>query len=304
MLVLPANAKLNLALAVIARRDDGWHDIDTIVVPIDWHDLVGVDIDVDAHAAVSLRLSGPATDGVPTGDENLAVRAGRALIEAAARPLAVTIWLEKRVPHAAGLGGGSADAAAALRAGIRVLTEQRVAFDEQRLSDATSRLGSDIPALFALGPQRITGRGDVASPVVAPGMHVVVVSTEPSATAAVYAQLALDEMTDNGRIDRVADTLAAGRRPDDSLLGSALEPAAVRANAALAHALERARAVMADRRWHMTGSGGALFTLTNSPADAVAVARRMRESGFRARAGVARGRPRQAVEAQAGKAPA
>jgi 4-diphosphocytidyl-2-C-methyl-D-erythritol kinase len=302
MLVLPANAKLNLALAVIARRDDGWHDIDTVVVPIDWHDLVGVDLHVGPREAVSLRLSGPAADGVPTGEENLVMRAGRALAEATAQPLAIAIWLEKHVPYAAGLGGGSADAAATLRAGMRLLIDQRIAFDAQRLNDASSRLGSDVPALFAQGPQRITGRGDVTSPVVAPDLHVVVVSTEPSVTAAVYAQVAPDEMTGRDRLDIVADVLAASGRPDDSLLGSALEPAAVRANPALARALDRARAVVADRRWHLTGSGGALFSLVDSAREAEDVGRRMRESGFRARACVARGRPPHAAESRGGAA--
>jgi 4-diphosphocytidyl-2-C-methyl-D-erythritol kinase len=300
MLVLPANAKLNLALAVIARRDDGWHDIDTVVVPIDWHDLVGVELEASSQAAVSLRLSGPVAEGVPAGEGNLVVRAGRALVDAAAQPLAIAVWLEKHVPYAAGLGGGSADAAATLRAGLRLLTEQRIAFDAQRLTEATSQLGSDIPALFAQGPQRITRRGDVTAPLIAPDMHVVVVSTEPSVTAAVYAQVAPDEMTSAERLDRVAEALAAGRRPDDSLLGSALEPAAVRANPALAHAVERARAVIPERRWHMTGSGGALFALTDNGRDAEAVARRMTDSGFRARVGVARGRPRQAPAVSVG----
>jgi 4-diphosphocytidyl-2-C-methyl-D-erythritol kinase len=302
MLVLPANAKLNLALAVIARRDDGWHDLDTIVMPIDWHDLVGVDLNVSPRAVVSLRLTGPAADGVPAGEENLVVRAGRALVEAAVQPLAVDIWLDKHVPYAAGLGGGSADAAATLRAGLRLLTKLRVTFDEQRLNDATSRLGSDVPALFAQGPQRITGRGDVTGPVVAPDLHVVVVSTEPSVTAAVYAQVAPDELTGKERLDRMAETLAGGRQPDDSLLGSALEPAAVRANPALARALDRARGVIAGYRWHLTGSGGALFSLVDSAHKAENVARRMRESGFRARACVARGRSRRAAEAGTGTA--
>jgi 4-diphosphocytidyl-2-C-methyl-D-erythritol kinase len=300
MLVLPANAKLNLALAVIARRDDGWHDIDTVVLPIDWHDLVGVDLDVGPRAGVSLRLTGPAADGVPAGEENLVVRAGRALLEAAAQPLAIDIWLDKHVPYAAGLGGGSADAAATLRASLRLLTTQRVAFDKQRLNDATARLGSDVPALFAQGPQRITGRGDVTTPVVAPDMHMVVVSTEPSVTAAVYAHVAPDELTGKERLDSVAEALAGGRRPDDSQLGSALEPAAVRANPALARALDRARGVITGYRWHLTGSGGALFSLVDSAHEAENVARRMRESGFRARPCVARGRPCQAAGAGAG----
>ena len=73
MLVFPANAKLNLALAVIARRDDGWHDIDSIVVPIDWHDLVGLAIRPSAEPKASLRLTGPAATGVPAGAQSNSV---------------------------------------------------------------------------------------------------------------------------------------------------------------------------------------------------------------------------------------
>src|SRR5207302_9219109 len=110
------------------------------------------------------------------------------------------------------------------------------------------------------------------------------------------------ELTGKARLDTVAEMLAGGRRPDDSLLGSALEPAAIRANPALARALDRARGVIAGYRWHLTGSGGALFSLVDSAHEAENVARRMRESGFRARACVVRGRPRPAAATGAGTA--
>src|SRR5207247_1589324 len=110
-------AKLNLALAVVARREDGWHDIDSVLAPIDWHDLIGVELRAAPAVAVRLRLSGPAAAGVPAGEDNLAVRAAHALAAAARTPLDVSVWLDKRVPHGAGLGGGSADAAAVLAAG-------------------------------------------------------------------------------------------------------------------------------------------------------------------------------------------
>ena len=119
--VVPAYAKLNLSLSVVGRRADGFHDIDSILVPIDWHDLVGVSISLATTATVALKVTGPAASGVPADDSNLTVRAARALVGIAGRPLDVRLWLDKAVPHGAGLGGGSGDAAAVFRAGTAAL---------------------------------------------------------------------------------------------------------------------------------------------------------------------------------------
>ncbi|MGA8417200.1 MAG: hypothetical protein WB808_11345, partial [Candidatus Dormiibacterota bacterium] len=69
--VVPAYAKLNLSLAVVARRVDGWHDIDSVLVPVDWHDLVGLSLEFADTDSLALTVGGPAADGVPTGDSNL-----------------------------------------------------------------------------------------------------------------------------------------------------------------------------------------------------------------------------------------
>ena len=74
MLIVPAHAKVNLALDVVTRRPDGWHDIDSVLTPIDWHDLVGVWLRAAERTTVRLRVTGPASNGVPEGDANLAVR--------------------------------------------------------------------------------------------------------------------------------------------------------------------------------------------------------------------------------------
>ena len=76
--VVPAYAKLNLSLAVVARRADGWHDIDSVLVPIDWHDLVGLSVEAADSDSLSLPLDGPAAAGVPTGEANQTVRSARA----------------------------------------------------------------------------------------------------------------------------------------------------------------------------------------------------------------------------------
>src|ERR1700722_10026200 len=169
--VVPAYAKLNLSLSVVGRRADGYHDIDSILVPIDWHDLVGVGVTFATAGRVDLEVTGPAAAGVPLGDSNLTVRAARALEALAGRPLDVRLWLDKAVPHGAGLGGGSADAAAVLRAGVAGLATLGIAIDGELLATAALAIGSDVPALLDLAAHRVRGRGEWLAPVPAPAPH-------------------------------------------------------------------------------------------------------------------------------------
>src|SRR5205807_10418964 len=101
VLVVPAYAKLNLALEVVRRRGDGWHEIASVVVIIDWHDLVGLSVAHPAGGgtAVSLRLDGPEAPAVPDGGDNLAKRAAAALLALTGRDdHTLDIWLDKRIP--------------------------------------------------------------------------------------------------------------------------------------------------------------------------------------------------------------
>jgi 4-diphosphocytidyl-2-C-methyl-D-erythritol kinase len=282
--VVPAYAKLNLALSVVARRDDGWHDIDSVLVPIDWHDLIGLSLAFARAESCTLTVTGPAAAGVPTGDANLTLRAARALPALARRPLAIGLWLFKDVPHGAGLGGGSADAAAVLRAGVAMLTTLGVATNPDEVAAAALAIGSDIPALLSIAAHRVRGRGELVEPLEGLRLHVAVASTIPSSTAATYAALIPDEIHDDHRSARLADLVASGDTPDPALMGSALEAAACRADPALAAALQRARAVMPAVRWHLTGSGGAVFAVATGPEEAERLASAMRAAGFAARA--------------------
>ena len=282
--IVPAYAKLNLSLAVVARRSDGWHDIDSVLVPVDWHDLVGLSLELADADEVSLTVDGPEAAGVPTGDDNLTVRAARALGTLAATPLAMRVWLCKVVPHGAGLGGGSADAAAVLRSGAARLEELRIAITPDQLAAAALTVGSDVPALLSSSAQRVRGRGERLERLATPALHLVIASTRPSSTADTYAAVLPEEIRDDGRSERLAQLLAAGQAPDPDLMGSALEPAACRANPALADALQRARQVIPGVTWHLTGSGGAVFTVTRRRDEAEQLADAMRAAGFNARA--------------------
>jgi 4-diphosphocytidyl-2-C-methyl-D-erythritol kinase len=282
--VVPAYAKLNLSLAVVGRRADGWHDVDSVLVPVDWHDLVGLSLEPAGSDSLSLTVDGPAASGVPTGDANLTVRAARALRTLADQPLAIRLWLSKSVPHGAGLGGGSADAAAVLRSGVAALASIGITIDPARVAAAALDVGSDVPALLSLSAQRVRGRGDRLETLSTPALHLAVASTTPSSTAETYAAVSPDEIRDDGRSERLARLLDAGQPPVREWLGSALEPAACRANPGLAHALQRARAVLAGVDWYLTGSGGAVFSVAAGRDDAERLAAAMRVAGFTARA--------------------
>lgn len=292
MLVIPAYAKVNLALDVTARRADGWHDIDTLIVPIDWHDLVGIDVVAtggDGTPALtvtgSISLDGEGALRDLQSDRNLAARA-TALIAAAppGNRMNFRLWLHKRIPLAAGLGGGSADAAAALRATARLLARHPAGFGGIDLVAAARELGSDVPALLETRAVRAVGRGENVSPVAVDTLNLAVVFVAPSLTRDTYAATLPEERGDTGRVERLTAMLAAGSPPDASLLGSALEPAACRINPELASGVARLRTGLPDVTWHMTGSGGAMFAMARDHAHANKLAGAARAKGFVARA--------------------
>jgi 4-diphosphocytidyl-2-C-methyl-D-erythritol kinase len=148
-----ARAKVNLYLHVLGRRPDGYHLLDSLVVFAD----VGDRIEVAAAEGLRLDIDGPFAPQVPGGDDNLVLRAARALAEAAGRPAAAAIRLTKSLPVAAGVGGGSADAAAALRALVRLW---RVAIDGERLRRLALTLGADVPMCLRGRPAFVGGIGE------------------------------------------------------------------------------------------------------------------------------------------------
>jgi len=160
-IVRRAHAKVNACLRVLGVRDDGYHELESLVIPVDLHDTItvrGADgLKVDVRGASAL------VDAVDAGGMNLALVAALALAETcggASRGAEVEV--AKRIPVAAGLGGGSADAAAALRA-LNELWGCGLAIED--LISVGERVGSDVPALLADGPVVIRGRGADVEPV-------------------------------------------------------------------------------------------------------------------------------------------
>ncbi len=166
-----APAKVNLYLHVTGRRADGYHLLDSLVAfagvgdTIDVHSsdraFAGVGDTIDVRSADRLRLSvsGPFAASVPTGPENLVLKAARALADAAGvDPARADIRLIKRLPVAAGIGGGSADAAAALKA---LMALWNVDLEAEHLGELALTLGADVPVCLAGHPACVAGIGEV-----------------------------------------------------------------------------------------------------------------------------------------------
>ena len=153
-------AKVNLTLHCTGQRADGYHLLDSLVVRAG----VGDRLCVAAADDLTLTVSGPRAEGVPTDVRNLVLRAAEMLDAGAGRGAA--LHLEKHLPAAAGIGGGSADAAAAL--------ELLAAHWGVPLPIDTAQLGADVPVCLTRGPQRMQGVGEILTPLSAlPPCHMV-----------------------------------------------------------------------------------------------------------------------------------
>jgi 4-diphosphocytidyl-2-C-methyl-D-erythritol kinase len=154
-----APAKINLSLHVTGQRSDGYHELDSLVVFVD----VGDVISAKKAAQTEMSACGPFGKNIPTDDRNLVVQA------AALSDFPMVIELEKNLPASSGIGGGSADAAAALRAALQLGAAPVSA--EQSLS-----LGADVPVCLSSTPARMQGVGDALSSIQLPQLHMVLVN--------------------------------------------------------------------------------------------------------------------------------
>jgi 4-diphosphocytidyl-2-C-methyl-D-erythritol kinase len=152
-----APAKINLSLKVLRRRPDGFHDIETFIAPISLCDELKIEKNKTPEG-VEFRCDDPS---VPTGDENLVVRAAKAFLKAAKLKASVSIELKKKSPHGAGLGGGSSDAASTLLA-LNKLFETNL--PREALAKLGETIGSDVPFFVFESAAMCRGRGELVAP--------------------------------------------------------------------------------------------------------------------------------------------
>ncbi len=289
-----APAKLNLTLAVVGRRRDGFHDLHSVVVPLALTDRLS--LAVRPAGEDTLHVRGPETG--PPGD-NLVLRAvavaRRAALPAAGGPSGVpplAARLDKRIPVAAGLGGGSSDAAAALDGALEAWSVDLPASTRLALA---AEVGSDVPLFAAGGPALVEGRGERVTALAAlrgtpPGV-LLVTPRVPVATADVFAAFAAGgpaaaPAAGSTRLssEHLAHELRAGLRAADLVNRAGVLAAAndlVAATAAVAPALVPFRRAL--MRWlggpvGQSGSGPTLWSLYPSLAEAEAAAGRLRDA--------------------------
>jgi 4-diphosphocytidyl-2-C-methyl-D-erythritol kinase len=289
VLWLPARAKLNLVLRVVGRRADGYHLLETLFHALALHDdlwLARAD-----GGDVALHSSADAPElAVPAGADNLVVRALRALQLAVGDGApGFRAHLHKRIPHGGGLGGGSSDAAAALRLGNALLARPLA---DDRLGALASSLGADVRFFLSGGSQWGRGIGDELEVANVPPMHfVLVVPPFACPTAEVYRNHAAlwNGGPPQGSVPAVTVPL-----PRDSAvrigLANDLEPAAERVRPALRE-LRRRVADLGFPAVRMTGSGSTLFVACDSEADARRCADRLAPLAAAPAAGSAAGPP-------------
>lgn len=263
-----APAKINLTLKVGAPRNDGLHPLASVVAFAD----VGDWVEAALGDELSLALTGPFANGLEREADNLVVRAARALREATGVQFGAALTLDKRLPIASGIGGGSSDAAATLKAlnGLWAL-----GLGEAELSAIGSSFGADIPVCVGARAAYMTGIGEVLQAVHVPRLHGVLINAlTPVPTAAVYR--VFDEMSMGGGFETPPPPVwpdAASAWAGATALGNDLLAPACKVAPSLSYILAILRADPRARHVALSGSGGTLFALVESADAAAALAR-------------------------------
>jgi 4-diphosphocytidyl-2-C-methyl-D-erythritol kinase len=219
-ITLRSPAKINLCLSVLGRRPDGYHDVEMLMQMVGLYDEVtvstgeqGVSVTCDSHA-------------VPSGEQNIAWKAATEMLRISGKGVGLSIEIKKNIPVAAGLGGGSGNAAAVLAALNRLLG---IGLDRDRLAEIGARIGMDVPFFF-FGPTALArGRGEILTEL-APVPHIPVLLVNPgfeTSTAWVYKNLNL-RLTKKGDCNKIARlnlrNIALGLHNDLEKVTSAVYP--------------------------------------------------------------------------------
>jgi 4-diphosphocytidyl-2-C-methyl-D-erythritol kinase len=274
LLTETARAKVNLTLRVLGRRADGYHDLESLVVFADCADT----LTLAPGADLSLSTGGPGAQDCGEMSDNLVVRAARLLAERIPGLALGHFTLDKHLPVAAGIGGGSADAAAALRLLARANT---LAIDDARIVDVARETGADIPVCLASKACTMTGVGENLAMLDVPAMPCVMVNPRVAvATRDVFAALGLAKgeflagagdvllspgwPQDGASFDRWIDAIAAGTND--------LEKPALQVEPIIGDVLSALRGTGGVRLARMSGSGATCFAIFETIGDAGAAA--------------------------------
>ncbi len=281
--VIQAPAKLNLFFEVLAKRTDGYHEIETLMCPIDLYDTLhfredsGVEVRFRCRRVIGGGANSGGLDLVPDGPDNLVVRAVELVRRRAGIRRGAELLLVKRIPAAAGLGGGSSDAAAAL---VAANLCWRLGRPRDELARWAGELGSDVPFFLAGGPAICRGRGECVTPLQGLGglSFVLVRPPEGLATAAVYG--VCRPAAAPRPVERLLQAFERGDWKEAGRgLWNSLQPAAASLSPWVRR-LEQEFAQLDCLGHAMSGSGASYFGLCRHARHARRSARRLRASGW------------------------
>ena len=265
-----AYAKINLHLNVTAKRQDGFHDIETVMQTVSLCDELAVSLSPSDRAEAHLSVCGA---DLPTDRGNIALRTAELYLARSGKVGRVDISLVKRIPVAAGLAGGSADAAATLRALNGLFNSY---FSESELLALAAELGSDVPFCLLGGRAVCRGRGELIEPIASPtDLHFVIARADGEQVSTPAAYRALDDMYSDfdGSVQSVA--------PDLTELYNIFENA-VLPTCFKAEILKKRMVELGATSSLMSGSGPSVFGLFEDESTARAAAEAISKEGARA----------------------
>ena len=271
-------AKVNLTLRVVGRRTDGYHDLESVVAFADCADR----LTLTPGSELTLQMSGPLGQACGATSDNLVLKAARLLAEWVPDMKVGSFTLDKVLPVAAGIGGGSADAAAALRLLAQL---NGLSLDDERLLEVALETGADVPVCLASRACDMTGVGDTLLPLSLPIMPCVMVNPcVPVATKDVFAALGLrngELLVGATDVFRGTDWPEAGASVEDwveVLAASAndLEAPATRIQPVIGEVIAALSATNGAWLARMSGSGATCFAIYENTADAGRAAEKIR----------------------------
>ena len=252
MLTLNAHAKVNLTLEVVGLRDDGYHDVVSIMQTVDLHDTLTIEPAND----LVFECDRPEMES----DDNLVVQAARLLREQSGSNLGARMALAKRIPVASGLGGGSSDAAAALK-GLNSLWN--IGMSTEQLLPIAAQLGSDVPFFLYEGTAMVQGRGERVRPIRTPDSLQWLVILTPAIelaekTATLYGRLSHTDFSPGQLTRKLEARIRGGGDAPPQFLFNVFDTVAIDAFPGLDHYWKTFETLGA-REIHVAGSGPSLY---------------------------------------------
>jgi len=249
-----APAKINVCLRIVGRRSDGYHLLDSLMIPISLCDEVQVateETPKNSEAGFVLTCDDPS---IPSDETNLAYKAAVLLLREAEVRATVSIQLRKKIPAGAGLGGGSSNAAAVLKS-LNVLLN--LGFSEKRLCQLGARLGADVPFFIPCRPSRIEGVGEIVTPIPPLPHRWLVLVVPPFGVSTPWAYRRFDEIS-SAIASPPLFNLELGQWPAQAQLVNDLERAVLPEYPQLAAIKSTFLTLEADGAL-MSGSGSSVF---------------------------------------------